>query len=109
MTIQKDEYNETNNDNSQTKIEELALENNSKVEEEILLDDKSAMVLTDDNKVNNTVTEEKQIDKKASSIGLTDIFDMKYNQTPSNVVDVNTVEPNYDVFSFFEDAAPYER
>jgi hypothetical protein len=109
MTIQKDEYNETNNDNSQTKIEELALENNSKVEEEILLDDKSAMVMTDDNKVNNTVTEEKQIDKKASSIGLTDIFDMKYNQTPSNVVDVNTVEPNYDVFSFFEDAAPYER
>lgn len=109
MTIQKEEYNETNNDNSQTKIEELALENNSKVEEEILLDDKSAMVMTDDNKVNNTVTEEKQIDKKASSIGLTDIFDMKYNQTPSNVVDVNTVEPNYDVFSFFEDAAPYER
>ena len=34
---------------------------------------------------------------------------MKYNEPPSNLVDVKAVEPNYDVFSFFEDAAPYER
>jgi|688.fasta_scaffold63253_2 hypothetical protein len=111
MNIEKDtDIPSTDNNN---KIEELAMENNPTVVEDTIIDD---IKVDNDEQVHNTVIEEssnksdeKQVDKKTSSIGLVDIFDMKYNDTPSNIVDVKTVEPNYDVFSFFEDAAPYER
>jgi hypothetical protein len=61
--------------------------------------------------LNNQVIGELINDVKDDKIGLIDIFDTKLdNQLQSkSVIDVKPVEQNYDIFSFFEDAAPYER
>jgi hypothetical protein len=77
--------------------------------------DNNNLVVNDENipNIQSNIVENKEEDRMSkSTIGLTDIFDIKYNNVssvPSNIIDIKTDENNYDVFSFFEDAAPYER
>ena len=105
MTIEKDNSNTDTNLTDETKDEfknELTDEIKDETKDEItddVIENETKDEITDDVKENET----------NNKIGLVDIFDTKLNnQQQSKSVDV-PVEPNYDIFSFFEDAAPYER
>jgi hypothetical protein len=113
-----------------THIDEPIIQQHNEIKAEILNNDISSKLEIENDKylvdnIDMTIEKENKsseqsdlqllptqtVDTENNKLGMVDIFNMKYDEPikQSSVIDVKPVEEQYDIFSFFEDAAPYER